>query len=78
MVIISAFYEIPIKIYCQYKVRPTLCHAQGLFTFLLLIAQQERYFKIRAECAWNLLSLIINNEPIVYVDETSFYLNHIK
>ena len=63
-----------ITLYRRYGIKNTKARAMKKH----LIAQQERYFKIRAECAWNLLSLIINNEPIVYVDETSFYLNHIK
>ena len=36
-----------------------------------LISQQEYYYRVRADCAWKLLALVMNNEPIVYVDETT-------
>ena len=36
-----------------------------------LMNEQERYFRERADAAWNILSLVMNNEPVVYVDETT-------
>ena len=30
---------------------------------------------MRADCAWKLLALVMNNEPIVYVDETTVSVN---
>ena len=40
-----------------------------------LISQQEYYYRVRADCAWKLLALVMNNEPIVYVDETTVSVN---
>ena len=41
-----------------------------------LILDKERYFRLRADCAWKLLSLVMNNEPLVYVDETTVTMNN--
>ena len=43
-----------------------------------LMTERDRYLRIRADSAWNLLSLLAKSEPVVFVDETSVAINNLK
>ena len=43
-----------------------------------LMIERDRYLRIRADSAWNLLSLLAKSEPVVFVDETSVAINNLK
>ena len=43
-----------------------------------LLFEKDKYFKERAEASYDIASLIGNNVPYVFVDETTLYLNNLK
>ena len=42
------------------------------------IRDHEEYDRKRSDFAWQILSLVRNYEPVVYVDETSISINNLK
>ena len=43
-----------------------------------LMVESQKYFKERAEAAYDIASLFANNVPYVFVDETTLYVNNLK
>ena len=43
-----------------------------------LIRNEEQHQRDRAKVAWELLSLLVNNDPVCYMDETTIEVNDLK
>ena len=43
-----------------------------------LIRDEDKHKKDRAKVAWELLSLLVNNDPVCYMDETTVEVNDLK